>query len=1061
MRGIDHAVVVTLSLLLTSTALPAQDEETAVAAVEQDGFRRDMVNELAWRNLGPANPVGRVTDIEIPADDHSTWYVGTAGGGVWKTSNAGTTWTNIFDKLGNVSIGDVATAPSNPDVVWVGTGEENGRNSVQWGNGIYKSTDGGESWEFAGLPESFQIGHIAIHPTDPDIVYVAALGRLWGDNEERGVYRTTDGGKNWERVLFLDERTGCIDVRIDPSQPETLYACMYERQRDEFDGNDPAVRFGDNAGLFRSTDGGDNWQELTQDLPGCKWGRSGIDIFPEDPNTLFLIVETERSGWAMGDRKDRMDGDPTPPADEEGRGRQRRGPPRRLPRGSAVLGVGEEGSDGPDGTGAILAQVSEDGAAGSAGLAVGDRITSIDDEEVKTYADLKEIESDSRGGQEIDVVYIREGEETEVQITLGTRESSFGGMGPSNGPYGGRLNGQQANRQKYQGDLGYECGGIFRSDDRGETWRRINSLTERPFYYSVIRVDPSSLDHIYSVGTSMWATEDGGEKFESINRDIHVDFHAFWVDPDDGRHLIAGCDGGVNESFDRGRTWQVHRGFCAAQYYDVTADNSVPYNVIGGLQDNGTWVGPSRTRNREGITLDDWVTIYGGDGFGAVADPVEPWIVFATSQNGALGMVDLRTRSQIRIQKQRPEEGRARSNWAAPFLLSPHNRLTLYTAGEFVYRADRYAHLDNRANRSDQGPVGRRGGSGAGFGQRGGGGRGGRGGGRGSAASLSADIVSPRLGRTEKGTAVALAESPRVRGLLYVGTDDGALWRGEVGGEWTPLHDNLPAMPGPRYVSDIVASHHRNDRVYITLDGHRSDDFRTYVFISEDRGETWSTLATNLPSNEPCYAFVEDPRRADLLFLGTEYGCHVSLDRGTNWFAMGKDMPTVSVRDLFLQDRDSDLVAGTHGRGVWVVDIAPLRDLSAEIAEEDFHLFRPADAILWRMTSRGYSGNRYYRAANPAYGTSIYLYLAADQEEPPVVTIHDITGKEIAKLEGREHRGIQRLQWDARQGNRLATPGTYSARIEVGEEQQARAFQLHADPGPQPYDNPTTEAQRR
>lgn len=979
----------------------------------------EMVRDLGWRNLGPSNPMGRITDLAIPSQKTSTWFVGTAGGGVFRTENAGTTFTNVSQSFSSASIGDIAVAPSDPKIVWVGTGEENARNSVQWGDGVYKSTDGGATFAPMGLRETFQIGHVEIHPTDSNVVYVAALGRLWGENEERGVYRTRDGGTTWEKTLYVDARTGAMDVRIDPKNPDVVYACTYERSRDRFDGNDPAVRFGKGSGLWKSTDGGSTWTRLqggaATGLPTCMYGRSGLDVGPD--GALYVILETERSGWAKGDRKDRTQEDEIP-EDERQQQQQRQ---NRQPRQSAVLGVGQEGTNGTEeAPGAVIAQLTDDGPAAAAGLRVGDRITMVDEETVKTYADLIEIVRDSRGGQKVAITYVRGETTAVVDVTFGTR-SMDNVLGGGNGPYSGRLFGQAANKQKYQGDLGYETGGVFRSDDGGQSFVRLNSLTERPFYYSVIRVDPSDQKNLYCVGTSLWGSVDGGEKFEAIQKDIHVDFHAMWIDPRDGNHLIAGCDGGVNESFDRGASWQVHQNFCAAQYYDVIADNSVPYNVIGGLQDNGTWVGPSRTRYREGITFEDWVTIYGGDGFGAQSDPVEPWIVYATSQNGALGLVDLRNGEQARIARQAPKQGEARFNWDAPFCLSPHNRLVLWSAGNYLYRSDRYAHLDNRRTRSDLAPV-----------------RNGNG--------MTASIVSPVLGLSADGTATALAESPLVRELVYVGTDDGALWRSTSPSDWTQIQANLPGLPSSRYVSDIVPSHHKDGRVYVTLDGHRNDDMRTYVFVSEDRGATFTSLADGLPSFEPCYAIAEDPRNEHLLFLGTEYGAYVSLDRGDHWHPMGKNLPTTAVRDLFVHDRDSDLIAATHGRGVFTVDIAPLRAFDSNAAASEGHLFPPEDAILWRMTSRGLSGNRGFRAPNPGYGAALYVYFPSAPEQKPKVTIHDVTGKEIAAVEGEARRGLQALRWDARVDNRLAASGTYSARMTVGKATQIHPFRLLDDP---------------
>lgn len=1007
------------SLLTAQDPNPALPEQAAAdpapAAPPANAFRRDHVAQLAWRNLGPVNPMGRVTDLDVHPKEPRTWLVGTAGGGLWKTTNAGTTWSNVFDRLGSVSIGDVAIAPGDPNLIWIGTGEENARNSVQWGDGVYKSTDGGQNWTHMGLRETFQIGHVEIHPTNPDIVYVAALGRLWSSNEERGVYKTEDGGQTWQRVLYRDERTGCIDVRVHPKDPETVFAVLYERRRDGFDGNDPAVRFGQHSGLYKSTDGGRSWRQLTQGLPDCQWGRAGIDLWGNNPDVMVAIVETERSGWATGSQQ-RASARAEPTADGNNRGAP----------GSALMGIGGDSQAG-EGTeeapGAVLLQVTAGGPAATAGLQEKDRITKIASTDIKSYADLTAFLGTARGGDEVKVVYVRDDETKETTLTFGIRPAGGGAGAAANNAYpnGGRLFGQIENRQDRQGPDGYQTGGVFRSEDRGETWTRVNSLTERPFYYSVIRIDPQDDQNIYCVGTTLWGSNDGGKKFAGINRGIHVDFHAIWVDPEDSDHLLAGCDGGINETYDRGQTWQVHLGFCASQYYDVVADNSVPYNVIGGLQDNGTWVGPSRTRYREGILHEDWRTIYGGDGFGAQTDPLEPWIVFCTSQNGALGMVDLRGGSQVRMQRE-PAPGTARFNWDAPFILSPHNRLVLYHAGNFVWRGNRHAHLDHRNTRPGQNPIRNQ-------------------------DSMRLQCISPQLGRTSTGTATAIAESPRVPGLLYVGTDDGALWRTDDGGQkWQRLDQNLPLL-GPRYISDLVPSHFADQRVYLTIDGHRSDDFATYVLVSEDRGDTWRMLDDDLPGREPCYAVMEDPRNENLLFLGTEYGCYVSLNRGQHWLPLGSGLPTVSVRDLFVQDRDSDLIAATHGRGVWVLDIEPLRQLTAAIAKSPAHLFEVEPAILWQMTSRNLQGHRDWKAPNPAYGVTFYLWAAETPAKAPMLTIHDVTGTEIAKVEGKAIAGLQPVVWDARLGQgRTARPGTYAVRWAGQEGLAARAFELRPDP---------------
>lgn len=967
-------------------------EQPASPPLAAENLDASHFETLRWRHLGPANPTGRITDIEVHPEHPSTWYVGTAGGGLWKTVNRGTTWSVSFDDQSTVSIGDVAVAPSNPDIVWVGSGEENGRNSVSWGDGVYRSTDGGKTFSHMGLEETFQIGHIAIHPTDPDTVYVAALGRLWGHNPDRGVFRTRDGGATWQKVLYIDDKTGAIDVRIDPEDPDTLWACVYERLRDGFDGNDPSVRFGERSGFYKSTDGGDSWRQITEGLPSCKWGRSGLTVHAGDPHVLYVIIETERSGWATGDRQQAVQ--------PRGNANSRR----------ALMGIrGTPGRGGGGNDGATLASVTRGGAAAEAGLEAGDVIVKMDDEVVSNYDDLVEQIREHQAGDTVEITYRRDDEEKTCELTFQARTNPAGGARQLAAfPNGGRLGGQNANVGN-QGENGHETGGVFRSDDHGETWKRVNSLTERPFYYSVIQVAPSDPDRIYSCGVQFWTSDDGGARFENITNGIHVDFHAIWVHPTEPETVVACCDGGVNISYDAGETWEVNKGISAAQFYKVTADNRVPYHVWGGLQDNGTWGGPSRSAYREGITLHDWSYIYSGDGFGAVVDPVEHDLVYATSQNGNIGLVDLATGGTSRVNRPRG----LRWNWDSPFVLSPHNRMVLYLAGSQACRAVRKGR------------------------------------------SLEAVALSPELGLTERGTATVIAESPRVEGLLYVGTDDGALWRSQDdGATWEEIHGKVLGMPGPRYVSHVEPSHHDDDRVYVTFEGHRSDDRSTYVFVSRDRGDTWTSLADDLPSMQPVHVLREDPQNEDLLFVGTEFSCFASLDRGAHWFGLTGGLPTVAVRDLFIQDRDSDLVTGTHGRGIWTIDIEPLRQLAGNDLGKA-QLLAPEDVILWRERSRVLLGDHDFRAANPSRGLTAYAWLGQTPDDEPSVKVHDLLGNEIASIDGEPRAGLHRFSWSgqpSRGGRRGSparpglSPGSFSVRMGEGEGAQAHAFRVHPDP---------------
>ena len=903
-------------------------------------LRTDHLEALRWRCLGPTTMGGRVTDLAVHPQKPRIFWVASASGGVWKTTNGGVSFEPTFEDGGSSSVGAIAVAPSDPDVVWIGTGEANARNSVSWGDGVYLSLDGGESWTHAGLERTKHVGAIAIHPGDPRTVFVAAMGSTWGPNPERGLFRTRDGGGTWEHVLAVDDATGCIDVRVDPVRPEVVYAATYQRQRDEFDSNDPAVRTGPGSGIWRSLDGGTTFERLHAGLPTVDMGRIGLDLFAADPSVVFAIIETERTG-------------------------ERGAPPRSEER----VSLGIRGLDA-EGGGFRVDSLTEGESGAQAGLEVGDVILALDQVPIDGRQALVTQMREYAPGDSAELVVRRGAEELTTTIAflgrlLRTQARSFAGS----------QGGQVANAQGEQGEDGFETGGVFRSVDRGSTWTRVNSLNPRPFYYSQVRVDPVDARLLYVLGISFHVSSDGGASFESLRqRAVHSDHHALWLDPADPEHLILGNDGGVYVSRDRARTFDHLDVLPLAQFYNVAVDDRTPYHVYGGLQDNGTWGAPSSKRSG-GLRAHDWVNLNGGDGFQVEVDHENPALVYVESQNGAIVRRNVVTGERARVR--RPAGEGERWNWNTPFRLSPHNSSILFFAGSRVYRS-----VDRGA----------------------------------SSSAISEDVA-----RTERGSATALAQSPRDEELLYVGTDDGALWVSDDGGaSWIDLAGRLPGVTQPLYVSDIEPSPHATETVYVTLDGHRSDDYRPYVFVSRDAGESFASLAAGLPEAS-VRTIAVDPSRPGLLFVGTETGCHVSVDDGASWTAFEGGLPTVPVHELVIQDTEADLVAATHGRGIWIADVAPLRSLTLEVLAGGPFLFPVQDARRWSSPPASTpSGERHFVGDPPPRGAALYYYLPATVEGPVTLVVRDALANEVRRLEGATEAGLHLVRWDmsARRGGR-------------------------------------------
>ncbi|MCH8979497.1 MAG: hypothetical protein IH945_09700 [Armatimonadetes bacterium] len=873
-----------------------------------------LVSSLNWRSIGPSVMVGRITDIEGVPSDPSTFFVATATGGLWKTTNAGTTFEALFQNEGSISLGDVAVSQSDPDIVWVGTGEHHARNSVSWGDGVYKSTDGGKTWTNMGLKESFQIGRIAIHPTNPDIVYVGALGRLWGSNEERGLYKTTDGGKTWEKIHYINRQTGVVDVQMSPDDPDTLLIATYQRARDYYDNipnYDPSVKWSEHSAIYKTTDGGKSFKKLTDGLPTVRMGRIGLDYMRSDGDTVFAIIETELAG-----------------ANEE--------------------------------------QIEE-------WLKEEDRIS-------QTYEGRREFSNSYQG--------------------------------------------QAQNIQDEQGPKGFETGGVFKSTDGGESWTRINSITQRPFYYSQVRVDPTDPDVLFAPGLRLMRSLDGGKTFENSGSNTHSDHHAFWFDPSNPKHVLLGNDGGVYQSWDRGETWNYHSNIVASQIYHLAVDSREPYNVYAGFQDNGSWGGPSRKRNGQGNRNSDWYRVGGGDGFVCMIDPENPDIVYTEIQDGRMSRTNLRTGERFRISPPRAEGETLRFLWDTPMALSNHNGSVFYCMGQYVYRSmDRGADLRK---------------------------------------------ISPDLTRTDRGSGSAFAESPLDPQVLWAGTDDGYLWVTRDGGtSWTNVTGNVD-IRRDSYVSRIAPSRFADGRAYVAFDGHRSNLDEPMLFVTEDFGATWTSLNDGLPVGST-RSIAEDTENENLIFVGTEFGAFASFDRGLSWLDLrANGLPTGAVHELVVHPTAGELVAGTHGRGIWIMDIAALRQVSPETLNGEPVLFAPHSATQWNAGPPRFGENygAQHLSTDPApAGATIACWLPADVGEV-TLEIRSLDGKHVANVSAELIEGLNFAYWNLRtdppeededqsqrrgrrfrrpQGEAVA-PGHYVVVMTVGGKEFTQRIEVRADP---------------
>jgi photosystem II stability/assembly factor-like uncharacterized protein len=865
-------------LAATGRALPQdkpapRPEASPKAASPEDGSK--PFAGLKARAIGPALTSGRVMSVAVHPTNPGVIYVGSASGGVWKTVNGGASWQPVFDKEGSFSIGWVTLDPKNPHVVWVGTGERNAQRSVGYGDGVYKSEDGGRTFKNVGLPKSEHIGRVVVSPKASDTVYVAAQGPLWAPGGDRGLYKTTDGGKTWEPVLKISENTGVTDVVLDPRNPEVVIASAWQRRRHFY----TLIDGGPESGLHRSTDGGRSWTKVKIGPPDEELGRIGLAISPVNPDVVYANVEA-------------------------------------------------------------------------------------------------------------------------------------------------------ANRK----------GGLYRSTDNGVTWEKRSDYNQGSMYYGDVFADPFDAERIYIPDVIFQVSDDGGRTRRPLGqRHMHVDNHIIWVDPGNPSHYLVGNDGGLYRSFDRGSSWTFFENLPLAQFYDVDVDDVLPfYNVYGGLQDNNSLGGPSRTRSEHGILNQDWFVTNGGDGFVSRIDPQDPNIVYAGLQHGVFVRYDRRTGERMGIQPQE-EAGEAalRWNWDTPLIISPHSPTRLYIAAQKVFRSDDRGDswravsgdLTRQLDRNSLAVMGK---------------------------VWGPDAVAKNTSTAFYGNVSAIAESPRKEGLLYAGTDDGLIQVSEDGGAHWRQADGFPGVPRDAYVARIRASLHGVSTAYAVFENHQNGDFLPYAYKTTDAGRTWISITGDLPKRGSTYAIAEDPVDPNLLFVGTEFGAYWSRDGGSHWLKIA-GVPTVAVRELAIQPRANDLVMGTFGRGVYILDdYTPLRTASAELLAKPMAFFPVRDAVLYVPTrqfgGRGKAsrGEGFYTAENPPpgavftyrlkeglrtlkkqrveaegaaqkagkpirYPTAKELQAEADEEAPQILlTVADESGNPIRVITGPTEAGFQRVAWDLR-----------------------------------------------
>ena len=820
--------------------------------------------QIRGRSIGPAGMSGRVADVDVVTSDLNIIYVGSATGGVWRSVDGGIEWVPIFDDQPVLGIGAVAVSQATPDVVWVGTGEGNPRNSAGVGNGVFRSLDGGDTWTNVGLEGSERIHRIITHPTDPAVAYVAAMGPAWSDGEVRGIFRTRDGGRTWDRILYVNERTGAGDLIMDPSNPNKLFAAMWEFRRWPwfFESGGPG------SGLYVTYDGGDSWVRYTEDdgLPPGNLGRIGLAVAPSNPDVVYALVEAEKSE-------------------------------------------------------------------------------------------------------------------------------------------------------------------LIRSEDGGRSWETINDhsgVVPRPFYYADLRVDPQNENRIYSLHGSIQVSEDQGRNFETVvpSSTIHGDVHELWIDPDNGRRMIIGNDGGIAFTYDRGKRWRFVENLTLAQFYHISLDNEAPFNVYGGLQDNGSWYGPSTVWENRGIMNAHWRRVGSGDGFAVFNDPTDSRYGYSMSQRGNLMRFDKETGRRVEIQPVHPQGDYLRFNWNAALNVDPHDPSVLYLGSQFVHRTRDHGNSweiispDLTTNDAEK--------------QR---------------QHQSGGLTLDATGAENHTTILSISPSPLQPGLIWASTDDGNVQVTEDdGATWRNTGVRIRGVPRGAWVPHIEPSHHDPQTAYVVLEDHRRGNWEPYVYKTEDLGQSWNALNTN-GIDGFIHVIREDPEEPNLLFLGTEFGLRVSLDGGDSWIHWNHGVPPAPVRDLRIHPRDHDLVVGTHGRGAYVIDdIRPLREAARDLGlPGDVLRVLPMAPAQKHATAEtiGYRsvGHAMMVGAMRPYGALINYWVGVEGGKETTIDILDVDGNSIRTLGGSAELGVNRVVWNLRRSGESEPEeegsevlgGMYTVRVTLGD----------------------------